>query len=237
MKTLISVILIAVFPNIAFAEIPCLDDFKDKICVVREDGECGSNVLGKYSNLIIEVLETSHPTLQRAACEISRYEISSEDTDGREFDGWFIYSKNSIGLRTYLFDPIDNEGFDDVLFDAFTNSESSSSLYIESGDPELLWLRQVLYHELAHWLEYHFVPGYAFSCSSFEKVPDILHRAGECTKNCESQFTQAEQADAIRALVKSSHVTFYSLTNPSEDFAELFTLELLLKVKKKSRIL
>lgn len=204
----------------------------DKICVAEENGTCRTSDVSSYSDILIEILKTAHPTLQQAACEVSRYEISTKSKEGKEFDGWIIYSGNSIGLRAYLFDPIENEGFDDLLFDAFTNSESSSSLLIESGDPELLSLRWTLYHELAHWLEHRFVPGYAFSCSYFEEVPDILHRAGKCVENCEIQLNQAEQAEAIRALGKSSHVSFYSLTDPSEDFAELFALELLLRVEK-----
>ncbi len=122
------------------------------------------------------------------------------------------------------------EDDDEHLKSESPNFLNENLVYFQKSDPlALSTLRRVLYHELAHYLEDRFLTfGGAFHCKPYQPLTPALIQQSLCFDECRQEFSAEEVASAFTDLSQTSHISFYSLTSQTEDFADLASYSLLL---------
>ncbi len=225
-RTLLTVCVVLTAQPSTADSLACSEGFAERVCVKTDLGTCEPDKAQEYADRILLALKDAHPTLRRLACDVDRYIV--EDL---EYSAGNIKSSGFVIMRL---DPLN--------FDAAWSSEESlqgrvkrwnahSNIWANGLSTPYSGLQYVLYHELAHYLELGSSLEFpAFNCSEFEPTSPTLTAMKLCWSDdeCSLDFTDEEISDSLADLKTMRHISFYSLKNHREDFAELVSRSLLL---------
>jgi hypothetical protein len=211
----------------SFAQLPrCLDKLPNKICVADETEACNQHASDQYAVTLREELKKLPDLFSKLTCELNHIEIGKRDG----LLGQHFSFASKIYLNENLFK---NNASLEREFDSFGlglfNNEALYHYVDFKGATQPNALTYILAHELAHFLEHEFLMANAFHCLEVKKDAPALNKSRSCIHGCEKQFSEEKIRQQFALLDRSKYLTFYSLSSPREDFAELLSLRPLLE--------
>lgn len=223
---LIFILLASFLPTLVPASpLPCKDEIAKRICATTTTEYCDPVTAGFFASKIVHALEDAHPTIQRLACEVKLYDISNEHGGAQ-----MISTKATMRIIPEFF--LEQAKFEiiqtSILASGFNNDDVR---FHHEGYTQRSELKFILYHELAHFLEHRAVKFNAFDCTDTRILTSTLANIALCKRErfCSDQPIRSSVGDALSDLRNSNHISFYGLSNPGEDFAELLATSQLLK--------
>ena len=226
MIRLTCILLVISLPTlVASSPLPCKDEIIERICVTTTTEYCDPVTAGFFAAKINRALEDAHPTIQQLACEVELYDISNDHENG-----WMDASQVIMGLSPDYF--LERAKYEIIWTEAYVDLfDSEDARFRHEGYTRLSEVKRVLFHELAHFLEYRAVDVNAFNCTDYTIFTTSLAAITKCAQE-ESCFDQADVSsieETLHDLRQTNHISLYSLRNSTEDFAEVLTHSLMLK--------
>lgn len=225
-KTCLIAMLISANGTALAANLQCLEKLEEKICILGKNEVCNYGDNDRYAQVLRDELEKLPTLFGQLACRLKTIEVGIRP----DVIGQYFSNEYRIFLSEFLFEEDANLDIElDIQANGFFNSDVIVHYVNSPSVSKPNAMIYILAHELAHFLESEYLIGHPFQCLPPQSARNSLSLSRRCVYGCDDKLDAVAVKQQYELLRQSPYLTFYSLSTPKEDFAELFSFRVLLK--------